>query len=147
MSRYCHLSRATAFRRDTAGSTAVEFAMLCPLYLLLLMGMIAYGIYFGASHSVQQLSADAARAAVAGINPAERRSLASGFVQRNAAGYLFIAPERLHVVVGDSSADPAQFNVTVSYDAAHLPIWSLFDRLPMPRQTIERKATIRIGGL
>ena len=35
--------------------------MLAPLFILLLLGMVAYGIYFGASHSVQQIAADAAR--------------------------------------------------------------------------------------
>jgi Flp pilus assembly protein TadG len=49
------------FRADTAGTSAVEFAMLAPLFILLLLGMVAYGIYFGASHWVQQIAADAAR--------------------------------------------------------------------------------------
>ncbi|RVD33089.1 pilus assembly protein, partial [Mesorhizobium sp. M4A.F.Ca.ET.020.02.1.1] len=56
------------FRADAVGTTAVEFAMLAPLFILLLLGMVAYGIYFGASHSVQQIAADAARTAIAGLN-------------------------------------------------------------------------------
>lgn len=139
--------RTVGLRAEASGSTAVEFAMLCPLYLLLVLGMTAYGIYFGASHSVQQISADAARAAIAGIDAAERRQLATGFIARNAGGYVFIDPERLTVQVGDSTVDGSQFNVAVSYDASVLPIWNLFDRLKMPGQTIRRSSTIRIGGI
>lgn len=138
---------ARRFTSDRTAAAAIEFAILAPLYLLLLMGMIAYGIYFGASHSVQQLSADAARASVAGLTTAERKQLASGFIASNAAGYPFIEPERLVVEIGDSSVDSSQFDVIVRYDAAHLPIWNLFRGLSLPDQTISRRATIRIGGL
>lgn len=147
MSRHLSILYSFRFRFDASGSTAVEFALLAPLYLLLLMGMSAYGIYFGASHSIQQLAADAARTAVAGVNLTERETLAEGFIERNAAGYLFIDPGKLEVRVGASAADSSQFDVIVSYDASRLPIWGLFDRLPMPGKTIERRSTIRIGGL
>ncbi len=135
------------FGTDRSATAAVEFAILSPLYIFLVMGMTAYGIYFGASHSVQQLSADAARAAIAGIDASERQTLASDFIQRNANGYLFIDRERLSVAVGDNPSVPGQFNVTISYDASNLPIWSLFDRLAMPHRTILRRSTIRIGGI
>lgn len=135
------------FGTANSGATAVEFAMLAPVYILLLLGITAYGIYFGASHSMQQLSADAARAAVAGLDTDERRMLAESFIAHNAAGYLFIDPARLNVNVGDSPADPNQFNVVISYDAANLPIWGLFDRISMPDQIIQRRSTIRMGGL
>jgi Flp pilus assembly protein TadG len=49
--------------------------MLAPLFILLLLGMVAYGIYFGASHSVQQIAADGARTAIAGLNQTERQAL------------------------------------------------------------------------
>ena len=132
---------------DSSGVAAVEFAILCPVYLLLVLGMTAYGIYFGASHSVQQISADTARAAVAGVNAADRATLAFGFVERNAGRYLFIDPDRLTVDVADSTEDGSQFNVTVRYDASALPIWNLFSGLAMPAQTILRRSTIRIGGI
>ena len=134
------------FAVASSGSTAVEFALLAPLYLLLIMGMTAYGIYFGAAHSVQQISADAARAAVAGGSPAERRDLATTFVNRNAAGYLFIDVDNLSVSL-DTQPEETQFQVVVSYDASKLPIWGLFEGLSMPNQTIQRRSTIRVGGI
>src|SRR5690606_34172903 len=89
MGRMGEISRKHFFG-NVSGATAVEFAMLFPVYLMLFLGMTGYGIYFGASHSVQQLAADAARAALAGLDTAERRRLADGFIRHNAAGYPFI---------------------------------------------------------
>lgn len=139
--------KGNRFKTDTSGATAVEFAMLFPLYVLLFLGMTSYGIFFGASHSIQQLAADAARAAIAGIDTTERRALAQAYIIANADGYLFIESDKLNVAVGDNPVDPTQFNVALSYDAHHLPIWGLFDRLSMPDQVIVRRSTIRVGGL
>jgi Flp pilus assembly protein TadG len=49
-----------SFSRNRQAAVAVEFAILSPIYIFLLVGMVAYGIYFGAAHSVQQIAADAA---------------------------------------------------------------------------------------
>ena len=98
------------------------------------MGMVAYGIYFGAAHSVQQIAADAARTAIAGLSETERRSLATDYVKNNAGSYAFIDARKMSIVVGDSSADGSQFVVTLSYDARDLPIWNLIKGLPLPHQ-------------
>src|SRR5690606_19342562 len=76
--------------RDTSGTSAVEFAILTPVFLLLLTGMLAYGIYFGAAHSLQQLAADAARIAIAGLDEDERDSLVDAFLDANADSYVLI---------------------------------------------------------
>ena len=133
--------------RNRSGTSAIEFAILSPLFMLFLLGMLAYGIYFGASHSIQQIAADAARTAIAGLNEAERDKLASDYIRLNAAGYPFIDPDKLTVDARDSSADGNQFVITVSYDASSLPIWSLLRDLPLPKQTILRRSTIRVGGI
>ncbi|RWA68586.1 MAG: pilus assembly protein [Mesorhizobium sp.] len=70
-------------RTDVAGTSAVEFAMLVPIFILLLLGMVAYGIYFGASHSVQQIAADAARKAIAGLDQTERQALVTDFISHD----------------------------------------------------------------
>jgi Flp pilus assembly protein TadG len=121
--------------------------MLAPLFILLLLGMVAYGIYFGASHSIQQIAADAARTALSGLDQQERQSLVDGFIHNNAAGYPFIDPQGLTASAQDSNADATQFVVSVRYDARSLPIWNLFSDLPLPGMVIARRSTIRIGGL
>ena len=121
--------------------------MLAPVFILFLFGMIAYGIYFGASHSVQQIAADAARTAIAGQSAAERRTIVADFVSQNAAGYPFIDLGKLTVSAQDSTSDGNQFNVQVSYDARNLPIWNLLPDLPLPGTTIVFRSTIRVGGI
>ena len=135
------------FRANAAGTTAIEFAMLAPIFILLLLGMVAYGIYFGASHSVQQIAADAARTAIAGLNQTERQTLVTNFIANDVSGYPFVDPKKLKVNAQDSVADGSQFVVSVTYDARNLPIWNLFQSLPLPGTTIQRQSTIRVGGI
>ncbi|GHD06185.1 TadE/TadG family type IV pilus assembly protein [Tianweitania populi] len=129
------------------GTAAVEFALLSPLYIMLLMGLIAYGIYIAAAHSVQQIAADAARIAVAGMDDAERQKLVTDFVSGHSQGYAFVKPEKLTVVVSQPAAGSEYFVVTLTYDAGELPIWQLATNLPLPQTAIIRQSVVRIGGL
>lgn len=129
------------------GAAAIEFAILAPVYFLFLLGMIAYGIYLGAAHSVQQLAAEAARLSVAGLSETERQSMALDYIATHSSGYAFVDPEKLTINVSDNPDDGTRFVVDLSYDARHLPIWSLIDGLVMPATTIERRSTVRVGGM
>lgn len=133
--------------RDTRGTSAVEFAILAPVFMLLLTGMLAYGIYFTAAHSLQQLAADAARTAIAGLNETERNQMVSRFISSNADGYALIDSRRLSVAIGDKPGDPDQYRVVLTYDAANLPIWNLYLPLPLPSKQIAFTSTIRRGGI
>lgn len=136
-----------AWVRDNSGTSAVEFAILAPVFLLLLTGMLAYGIYFGAAHSLQQLAADAARTAIAGLNETERNTLVGAFLDGNAGDYMLIERNRLSFTIGDKPGDPSQYRVTLRYDASELPIWNLYPPLPLPSTEIAYSSTIRRGGL
>lgn len=140
-------SAPARFLSDRSATSAIEFAILAPIFILFLMGMIAYGVYFGASHSVQQIAADAARTAIAGQTGVERQTIVEAFIDQNAAGYPFISRDRLTFSAADSRSDSNQFDVSVSYDARTLPIWSLLPDLPLPGTTIVFRSTIRIGGI
>lgn len=133
--------------RDTRGTSAVEFAILTPIFLLLLTGMLAYGIYFGAAHSIQQLAADAARTSIAGLNANERDRLVADFINANAGDYMLIERRRLTFTIGDKPNDASQYRVTLVYDASDLPIWNLYPPLPLPSASIAYSSTIRKGGL
>ncbi|MGX7872060.1 TadE/TadG family type IV pilus assembly protein [Mesorhizobium sp. ORM6] len=139
--------RRREFRTDASGTSAVEFALLSPLFILLLLGMVAYGIYFGAASSIQQIAADAARTAIAGLNQTERQTLVATFLANNASGYPFVDSSKLTYQANDSTADGSQFVVSIQYDARNLPIWNLFPGITMPGTTITRQSTIRVGGI
>lgn len=132
---------------DTDGAAVIEFAILTPVFMLMLTGMLAYGIYFGAAHALQQLAADAARTAIAGLDETERDGLVAAFIENNADAYLLIDGTRLHYEIGDSPDDPNQYVVRLRYDATDLPIWNLYLPLPLPSSEMRYGATIRQGGI
>lgn len=135
------------FFRDTDGGAAVEFAILAPVYILMLAGMLAYGLYFGAAHSLQQLAADAARVSISGLDSAERDRLVGAYLDRHAGSYMLLDRRFLTYAIGDDPADMTQYRVVLRYDAIELPIWNLYPPLPMPSRFMVYGATIRQGGL
>lgn len=134
-------------RSNEQGAAAIEFAILTPVFLLMLMGMLAYGIYFGASLSLQQLAADAARTSISGVNDNERRRLVENFLDKNADAYVLLNLASVDHSFELARRDANQFAVTLSYDAQALPIWNLYLPLPLPSKTITHQATIRNGGI
>jgi Flp pilus assembly protein TadG len=132
--------------RCNSGAAAVEMAIVFPLFLTVVLGILSYGIYFGAAHSTQQLAADAARASIAGLDAQERAALANGFVHDNAANYPLLWPQKVQSKAEPSATSANDFIVTVTYDASNLPIWGLGHFVPLPTETIERVAVVRRGG-
>src|SRR3546814_1310506 len=51
-------------------------ALVLPLLVTLLLGLVCYGQYFLIAHSVQQIANDAARATIGGLTSDERSRLA-----------------------------------------------------------------------
>ena len=140
-------SHRASWVRDDRATSAIDFALLTPVFLLLLTGMLAYGIYFGAANSLQQLTADAARVAIAGLNEAERNRLVEAYLDNNADQYLLLDSTHLTYTIRDDTSDPNQYLVTLRYDASELPIWNLYVPLPLPSSQIAYSSTIRRGGI
>ncbi len=134
-------------RKSRSGAAAVEFAIVAPVFLLILFGMIAFGLYLGTAHSVEELAAGAARVAVAGVNTDERMKLARSYIARNAGQYTLINNDRIKASVSDNAFDKTQFIVRIEYDASQLPIYKLYSGLPILNSIIVRTSTIQIGGV
>lgn len=135
-----------AFRHARTASSAVEFALIMPVFVALLFGIIMFGAYLGMVHDVQQLAAEAARSSVAGLSESERSSLATGYVTANAPSYPLIDPAKLKVKAATSSTDANVFVVALSYDARGSFIYSLPSFVGAPSSTIVRSAAIPRGG-
>lgn len=135
----------TRFFRCRRAATAVEFAMLLPVFLTLVFGIVVFGSYLAVVHGVQQLAAEAARSSVAGMSDSERSSIATSYVSANIGTYPLITPSNVSVNAATSNADPNVFVVTVSYNASGMFIYSL-PFVPAPPSTIVRSAAIPYGG-
>lgn len=136
----CNGKRSWARRK---GSVAVEFALVGPLLILMLMGMALYGGWFWLAQSVQSLATEGARAAVAGLDPAERQALAESLIAAEAQAVYGLAPEDLDVTV-DAHAE--EIRVRVVLDATGHPIMTLGALIPAPPGRIDRAAVVRMGG-
>lgn len=128
------------------GAIAVEFALVFPVFLLIVFGIIVYGSYLAVVHGVQQLAAEAARSSIAGLSESERATLANAYVTGNAGSYPLIDPAQLTVNAATSGSDANVFVVRVNYNASGLFIYSLPTFVPSPPSTIVRSAAIPRGG-
>jgi Flp pilus assembly protein TadG len=129
--------------RCKSGSAAVEFALLSPLLIAVVLGILCYGGYFWIAHAVQQTANDGARAAVAGLDSTERSSLAQESVRDSVDDYGFLEVARTTVTTTELSG---RVSVTVAFDASQTPFWSFGRLLPMPSSTVSRTASVRLGG-
>ncbi len=131
---------------DHSGVAAIEFAIVGPLFILVLLGVLIFAIYFGTVHSVQQIAAEAARATVQGLSETERAELAKNQVASIVGSYPLIDPNYLSVSAATSPSDANLFNVSVSYDASRSVVFAFEGLIPMPPKTIARSAVVRRGG-
>jgi Flp pilus assembly protein TadG len=133
------------FLRCRRGATAVEFAMILPLFLTLVFGIVVFGSYFAMVHGVEQLAAEAARSSIGGLSDSERSSLATSYVTANVGTYPLIVAGNVSVTAATSTTNPNVFIVSVSYNASNTFIYSL-PFVPSPPSTIVRSAAIPYGG-
>lgn len=137
------LVRDRSLVRDEGGAVIVEFAIVLPVLVLLMFGLLAYGQYFLLAHSTQQLANDAARATIAGLSSAERLTLAQASVNREKA----VLPEAARSTI-TTAVDEAVDTVTVRVrmDASNVTLFRS-QIIPMLDPVIERRAVIRPGGI
>ncbi len=133
-------------KRDRDGASAVEFAIVFPVFLLVFFGILCFGAYLAVVHGVQQLTAEGARASIAGLNDSERLTLAQGNINANVASYPLISAS--NIAVRSAATDPATgtFTLTVQYDASEMFIFGLPGLVPAPNPIITRTSAIQRGG-
>jgi len=125
---------------EREGAAAVEFALVGPVFFLLLVGIVVYGAWFWMAHSVQSAVSEGARAAIAGLDAAEREQLAREVVETQLKDLGLKAAD---AVVG-VRAEPGRVRVEVAYDAGGHPLMALSPLTVPPPRTIRRAAVIRV---
>lgn len=103
--------RHCGFRRDERGAAAVEFAIVLPLLLVIVFGIIDFGRYLAVRNNLAAAVREGARLASAQATSAEVVSVGRG----RTAGYL-AAVER----GADSAATAGLVSVTMDQPAAGL---------------------------
>ncbi|MGA9658551.1 MAG: TadE/TadG family type IV pilus assembly protein [Asticcacaulis sp.] len=136
------LSFRSRFYASTSGASAVEFAMISPLFILMLAGIINYGSYFSNAHAVQQMVNDAARTAIAGTTAAERLELAQAVMDHEVGRYSFLAQGQRQLAISEG-AQIMTVTLTFSPDSESFALFPMPAGLP---STITRSASIVRGG-
>ena len=136
------LSRLTGCRR---GMAALEFAFLAPALLMLVFGVIVYSLYFTAVLGVRQAASEGARAAMAGLSPAERASLAEARAAAVFANYGSLLSGHTPTVTAAPDGTGV-FRVTVSYDMSASPIMRYGNFVPLPTSDVRASVMVTNGG-
>jgi Flp pilus assembly protein TadG len=123
--------------RDTweRGSAAVEFALVLPLALILVLGLVQVGVFARDRLLVEAAARAAARSAAVTDDPAAPRAAALA-----AAPALDDASLALDVVRAGTRGDPVSVHVTY-VDAVRVPFigWLIPDGVTMSTTTVARQ--------
>ena len=134
-----------AFQRNKNGSIAVEFALIAPVFMLFVFGIIVFGTIIATYQTIQQVGGEAARAAVAGMSDTERDQLARSYISATISAYPFIQSN--HLTIATSALNtPARFRVSLSYDMSSLFAFTLGGIIPLPPVVLTRSATVLVTG-
>jgi len=137
------LARPASLWRDARGGVLIEAALSLPILVIFLIGILTYGAWFMAAHVVQQAANEGARAALAGIDDIERRSLAEATVMHSLGGASLVDPAL--VVTSTQTAD-GYFTVTVTYNTVQSAMFAS-SIIPLPRGPIRRVAVVKLSML
>ena len=126
--------------RNECAAAIVEMALVLPLLLTLMIGIMVYGQYFLLAHGVQQAANDGARAAIVGLDVADRQAIATRAVNRSLQNIGGAVAASRSVAVSETSEA-----VTVAVDYT-VPAGT-FPRapfVPLPGDTIHASATFEL---
>ncbi|RKQ95687.1 TadE/TadG family type IV pilus assembly protein [Maricaulis maris] len=135
--------RTLARFRGTSGASAVEFAILSPLAILILFGIIAYGLVFSTHLSLQHLIAETGRATIPGLASQERQQLARNHFDAKLDAYPLLNPADAELRINDDG----QFTeVLITYSVESHPAYVFEGLLPLPASPYIYRQVIRNGG-
>lgn len=131
------------------GSMAIEFAIVLPVFLLILFGVIGFGMYSHIAITLQHVAAEAARASVGGLTDTERAELATAAVpQTLSASATFLATDDIQLTLGTVTSNGVDYyQVTAGYNLRKLGIAPLLNFISVdPTSLVQRSAGVRYGG-
>ena len=113
---------------------------------MLVFAVIVYSIYFAAYMGVRQAASEGARAAMAGLDSAERQQFALDRAQLviNNYGTIFVSNSTPEVTA--QAIGTGVFEVRVSYDMTGHPIMRFVPFIPLPEPEIVSAVVVTNGS-
>ncbi|MBM7519577.1 TadE/TadG family type IV pilus assembly protein [Nocardioides nitrophenolicus] len=154
--RDCVLGGRTSSTRRERGTAAVEFALIVPVLVLLVFGIVSYGMMLSFRQTLSQAATEGARAAAVQLDPSQRTSSAEEAIDDALAtlsvGGTTLSCDNPHVTCqigaavscGTGTAQCVTVTVTYPYrDHPVIPSVPLVDRtLP---ESLSYSATVRVS--
>lgn len=137
--QYGHWRRLPGDRR---GAALIEMALVLPVLMLLIMGIIVFGEWLSFANALQQSANEGARASLSGLSQDERALTARQTVTDTLSHYDGIDQSKVAIGVQD---DGATLKVTVNYDMSDQPVMKL-PFVPIPDKTISRSSAVRLSS-
>lgn len=139
-------SRMRSALRCQGGLAALEFALIAPALLMLVLAIILYSFWFSALLGVRQAASEGARAAMAGLSTAERVSLAQSRAQAVIDGYGRLLSSGGTARIEASPDGTGMFRVEVRYDLSGSPLMRYAGFIPMPSPTLAATVIVTNGS-
>ncbi len=130
---------------DTEGASALEFAIVAPVFFMLVFGILVYGYYFASISMLNHIAYEAARATVTGLSDDERNTLAHARADELISGLGgFIDADAVEV---DAANDgEGIYAVTVHYRFDALGLIGASSLLPLPPMEQTIRVEMSHGG-
>ena len=122
------------------GAAVLEAAIALPVVALILLGILQYGMWFMAAHSLQQSANEAARMAVAGINADDRAKIVSDSLAGSVAHAGTLNAKNLKHSV---KTEGKLLKIRLEYDTSKSGVFSA-SIVPMPASPIVSEAIIQL---
>lgn len=136
-----HMLRQLA--RSADGAAVIEAAFILPVVIMLLMGILTYGRWFMAAHSLQQAANDAARAAVSGLDDSDRGKIVDNSIDNSALNEGTLERD---LVTVSKARNTTYYTVTLTYDVARSNLGETA-MVPLPGGPLVRKSTVKLFSL
>jgi Flp pilus assembly protein TadG len=130
-----------------AGAAAVEFALVMPVLLAIVFGIIVYGLYFTVQIAVTEAAAVGARAAVAGLDCGERKQFATTAFRDFFGGYGGLLSPTTAELTLPTDCPSGTFWVKVSYPIDSFSLNLMGGLVPVPTSNPTATVTVSTGGL
>lgn len=150
MSNSCRAGTAASFDRnwsDSSGTTVIEFALLAPVFLMLVFGIIVYGLFFATDIAITYAASEAARASEAGLSDSERESIANSTAQAIIQNYSpLLALSSVTITSGPVTGNGGLFQVSITYNFQSFGLEGLSRLLPIPTVNPSANVVVSHGG-
>jgi Flp pilus assembly protein TadG len=130
---------------DAGGASALEFAIVAPVFFMLVFGILIYGYYFASMSMLNHIAYESARATISGLSDDERSVLALARANELIGGLDgFIDSGSIQI---DAGADgEGIYAVTVHYQFDALGLIGMSSLLPLPATEQTIRVEMSHGG-